>query len=239
MFSCFVKVDNDVLFFDFSSRINVSEGVTWSLYSDSGTKEEITSKIGGLNVGSNMFYVKTTFDGAESSIFIFNIKRLDMFTVTFDTKGGNQIPSRKVQEESLVGDVDNPIKKGFNFIKWDYDFDTPVTSDLTISAIWEESVYNVYLDVNGGDALAVDLIEITYGKYLSLPIPTYYGHEFLGWYENEQKYESGTWEYDHDVHLIARWDFEVYEVTYDLNGGYMNISSGTISTTFTEKPKFI
>ncbi len=66
------------------------------------------------------------------------------YQVTFDTNGGNTISSVEVKRNKLVTKPADPKKDGYTFVEWQvnnttYDFSTPVTSDLTITAVWKEN----------------------------------------------------------------------------------------------------
>ena len=63
------------------------------------------------------------------------------FTVTFDTDGGTTIAPQITIALETVKKPDDPIKDGYSFTGWfinniEYDFNTKVTSDLTITAGW-------------------------------------------------------------------------------------------------------
>jgi len=65
------------------------------------------------------------------------------YTVTFDTTGGNTIPSEKVEEGKTITKPSDPTRDGYTFIGWyhndvQYNFSTPVTSNLTLVAKWEK-----------------------------------------------------------------------------------------------------
>ena len=68
------------------------------------------------------------------------------FTVTFDTNGGSTIEPVKVIDGDLVEEPDNPIKDDDVFEGWfldnntfvnAYEFDTPITGNLTLYAKWD------------------------------------------------------------------------------------------------------
>ena len=69
------------------------------------------------------------------------------FTVTFDSLGGSAVASLTVDPGASALRPENPEKEGFNFGGWFtnesfsalYDFDAPVTSDITLYAYWYES----------------------------------------------------------------------------------------------------
>lgn len=65
------------------------------------------------------------------------------YNVTFDTNGGNTIAAVKVKRNEVVSKPKAPVKEGYTFVAWqldgeDFDFTTPITSDVTITAKWEE-----------------------------------------------------------------------------------------------------
>lgn len=67
------------------------------------------------------------------------------YTVTFDTDGGNNISSQVIEEGQPASRPPvYPVKEGYTFVGWtlngtEYDFNSPVTSDITIVATWEEN----------------------------------------------------------------------------------------------------
>ena len=145
--------------------------------------------------------------------------RLHLYTVDFNTGGGTVIPSQNVQEESCVENVDDPSKPGYTFDKWDYDFTSPVLSDLTINAIWKPIIYTITFDTNGGDELEQMTKSIIYGAGFRLPTPTYKGHTFMGWKYNNEIVKDGIWSIANDVTLVASWTNNKYKLTYDCSGG--------------------
>src|SRR5690554_2470573 len=63
------------------------------------------------------------------------------FTVTFDTDGGTAIEAVEVTEDEKVSRPTDPTKDGFDFNEWQldgerFDFDTPITTDITLKATW-------------------------------------------------------------------------------------------------------
>lgn len=67
------------------------------------------------------------------------------YDVTFDSKGGSAVVAQEVASGGLVVEPLDPTKEGYDFLYWykdseetEYVFSTPVTSDITLSALWEE-----------------------------------------------------------------------------------------------------
>ena len=65
------------------------------------------------------------------------------FAVRFDTDGGSEIEPTMVEYDDLVPKPTAPTKSGYTFTGWEdangaYDFNTPVTGPLTLTAKWEK-----------------------------------------------------------------------------------------------------
>ena len=68
----------------------------------------------------------------------------ETFTVTFNTNGGSEVPAQEVKSGETATEPADPTKDGYNFKGWftdealtsEYDFSTPVTSDITLYAKW-------------------------------------------------------------------------------------------------------
>lgn len=111
-----------------------------------------------------------------------------------------------------------PEKIGYTFIGWSYNFSTPITDDITISANWKANMYTVFFDAKGG-TIANSSVTVTYGETVNLPIPNMDGCVFVGWYDGDLKVISGTWTIAQDVILSAKWEHYDYKIIYDPNGG--------------------
>ena len=75
-------------------------------------------------------------------IFIY-MNYLRTFTVTFEVRLGPGIETQQVKINDTVKRPDDPSYDGYEFVGWyvddtEYNFDEPVTKDLTITAKWEE-----------------------------------------------------------------------------------------------------
>jgi len=112
----------------------------------------------------------------------------------------------------------DPQKTGYTFSGWSFDFKTPITSDITISAKWKANTYTVFFDAKGG-TLTNSSVTVVYGETVNLPIPNMDGCVFVGWYDGDLKVISGIWTIAQDVILSAKWEHYDYKITYDPNGG--------------------
>ncbi|MDR3001483.1 MAG: DUF6055 domain-containing protein [Fibromonadaceae bacterium] len=66
-------------------------------------------------------------------------------TVTFNTGGGTPTPNlQEIYEGDLAEEPETPTKEGYNFAGWfdgetEFDFDTEITEDITLTAKWNET----------------------------------------------------------------------------------------------------
>ena len=91
-------------------------------------------------------------------------------TVTFDTDGGSKVPSQQVEHGKTLKNVTPPTQKGKVFMGWkekgkenekDYfDLATPITSDKTLIAIWQEPVQKI----GENDQVEEQFIKVTFLK---------------------------------------------------------------------------
>lgn len=66
-----------------------------------------------------------------------------MRTVTFDSTGGSPIDAVQVEDGLPVAEPTVPTKDGYDFVEWQlngstYDFNSPVTGNITLSAVWKQ-----------------------------------------------------------------------------------------------------
>ena len=152
---------------------------------------------------------KTAYDRAKAAADAWNNA---MFTVSFDTGGGSDVKAQTVRRGGTVSKPTDPTRAGYLFGGWyqgdaKYDFSTPVSADLTLSAHWRAypsaKVFTVSFDTAGGSKVASQKVED--GAKASMPAdPTRSGYSFDGWYKGGSKYDFST-PVTADVTLTARW----------------------------------
>lgn len=70
------------------------------------------------------------------------------YMVTFDSNGGSTVNSQTVVDGNKAIQPSNPTRNGYNFKGWllngsAYNFDSSVTSDITLVAEWEQKKYKI------------------------------------------------------------------------------------------------
>ena len=133
----------------------------------------------------------------------FNGKVIGAYTVTFQSKGGSEVASQ-IRANTPAGQPADPTKEGYTFIGWyngesEWNFETPVTADLTLTAKWQINRYTITFDTAGGSE--VPSITQDYGTAITPPAaPTRTGYTFAGWDR-----ESPTTMPAENITLTARW----------------------------------
>lgn len=87
-------------------------------------------------------------------------------TVTFDTKGGSNVPSQEVEHGKIATEPKAPTLDGKVFMGWKekesdtsyFNFETPITEDKTLIAIWQDSVQKI----GDGDTVEDEFIKVTF-----------------------------------------------------------------------------
>jgi uncharacterized repeat protein (TIGR02543 family) len=147
------------------------------------------------------------------------------YQVEFDTDGGTDVEIQMVKKGEKATKPSDPLKDDYDFVTWvldgeEYDFDTPVTSDLVIYAKWEKSKptnqYKVTIMVDGKkkelttSALKEDEIEKLF--------PPKTGYEFK-LYANGKEYDINT-PLTGAVELTGKYvQVANYTVTFNSDGG--------------------
>lgn len=143
--------------------------------------------------------------------------------VSFDTTGGSTIADAVVPIGSPLSEPTSPTRSGFSFAGWElgsepYDFGSPVSGSLTLSATWTPlDVYRVSFDSAGGSAVADQ--EVYDGEPATTPpAPTRNGFVFAGWTLSGEPYTFST-PVTGPITLTATWTIATYRVTFDSAGG--------------------
>lgn len=105
-----------------------------------------------------------------------------VFTVTFDSQGGSDVPSVAVKEGEKITLPSNPTKAGYVFDGWYLSTDfakkfnarQAITADITVYAKWKEDsghqekeTFTVKFDTRGGSEIKP--IDVSEGDTIALP----------------------------------------------------------------------
>ncbi|MBE6537427.1 MAG: hypothetical protein E7673_05685 [Ruminococcaceae bacterium] len=162
------------------------------------------------------------------------------YTVTFDSDGGSEVASQTVESGEKATKPADPVKDRYTFLGWfvggeKYDFEKPVTSDLTLTAKWSVSAYTVTVNADNGAEVKTETVE--HGVFVELPEnPTKTGFEFLGWFVGGEEYDFST-PVTSDITIIAKWKQITYKVIIDSNNGEEPVSETVAHGSCLELPE--
>ncbi|MBR6061489.1 MAG: InlB B-repeat-containing protein, partial [Spirochaetales bacterium] len=151
--------------------------------------------------------------------------------------------TKQVADSGLAVELTDVMKSGYSYLGWctdrecynNYDFGTPVTSDLTLYAKWLENANNFNITYrDAGDTKFSGQFAGTpgtdypvthhYGDETVLVSPSRFGYLFDGWFKSaecagEAVTKIGAQEYTSSFTLYAKWKPNEYNITYCDAGG--------------------
>ena len=143
---------------------------------------------------------------------------INKYTVTFNDE--DRITTKEVNYNNKVEPVINQGKTGYTFKYWskekggeEYNFNTLVTENTTLYAVYEINKYTVTY-INEGSEYHKE--ELTYkSKHEKIEDPFKTGYTFTGWYnENEEKVEYPI-TVTKDITLHSKYEINKYTVTFN------------------------
>ena len=142
-------------------------------------------------------------------------------TVTFLSDGESAAPSQ-IRANTPADRPADPTKEGYTFIGWyngesEWDFETPVTTGLILTAKWQVNQYTItFKPENGGQDI---VIKQDYGTAITAPAnPTKTGYTFAGWDKTIPTTMPAG-----DMTITARWTVNQYTITFKPENGGQDI----------------
>ena len=133
-------------------------------------------------------------------------------TVTFNSNGGSDVAQQPVEHGGKAEKPADPTYAGHVFVGWyagntSYDFDQVVTSDIELTAHWEQEQtdkYVVVFDSDGGSEVNAQLVDKN-GVATNPGNPTRDGYNFQGWFTYEGYVGDTAYDFSKPVrdHLVA------------------------------------
>lgn len=116
--------------------------------------------------------------------------RPDSVNISFNSTGGNEIPSDSRLYNTMYGSLPTPVKTGYSFLGWftDIENETPInykdivkaSDTVVLYAKWNINQYTLSFNTSGGTEIAS--ITMDYGTALTSPsAPSKDGYAFQGW----------------------------------------------------------
>lgn len=171
-------------------------------------------------------FTLTSEDGSLSVEYVFQPETA-VHTVSFDAGDGSPVETQHVTDGLTVTEPETPVREGYRFDGWlldgqPYDFSTPVTGDLTLTAAWTK-LHTVTFDY-GIEGMTGNQ-QIADGGTLTEPyVPERDGYTFTGWLLDGRPFDFST-PVTGDITLTAGWQENeppapvTHTVTFDSAGG--------------------
>ncbi len=162
------------------------------------------------------------------------------YKVTFNSNGGSSVSSQTVEKNDTVTEPARPVREGYAFQGWyegneEFDFDTKITKDLTLTAKWEEieevdakTKYTVTFDTDGGSSVSDRVV--AEDSLVSKPLtPIKEGYTFKEWTLDRETFDFNT-KITKDITLVAKWEKDEVEETPNSNGSSSTPGGSTTPT---------
>ena len=203
----------------------------WKLAGETTAKENIIEVKGGAITGctagqeegktANGVFIAAGGRFTQSPGAQITGEVIGAYTVTFQSEGGSEVASQ-IRANTPADRPADPTKEGYTFIGWyngesEWDFETPVTADLTLTAKWQLNQYTItFKPENGGQDI---VIKQDYGTAITAPAnPTKTGYTFAGWDKTiPTTMPAGN------MTITAQWQVNQYTITFKPENGGQDI----------------
>ncbi|WP_311479731.1 InlB B-repeat-containing protein [uncultured Anaerococcus sp.] len=148
--------------------VKVDHGTTVSLARPDGLSKE-NATFAGWKIGETTYQAGDQVTLNENTIATAQWTT-NSHTVTFDSKGGTEVPSQTVEHEKTATNPQAPKSDGKVFMGWKekgkenedsyFDFNTPITADKTLVAQWQDAVQKI----NDTDTVEGQFIKVTFNE---------------------------------------------------------------------------
>jgi len=182
------------------------------------------------------WYTNSSFQGdpynfstpVTSNFTLYAKWSIEQFTVTFVTSVGTVNPVQ-VNYNSAVQEPAVPASEDYAFEAWYtdssyanlYNFDTPVTGDVTLYAKWVQQ-FTVTFVTNSSSTVAPQKVKFGSAAARPDPAPVKDGYILAGWYTDSSLDDVYRYEFTEAVTqaitLYAKWTLNSYTVTFISNG---------------------
>lgn len=162
----------------------------------------------------------------------------DVYTVTFMYNG--EVYSTELAEEgSKIGNIPEPPARTGYTGKWylddeEFTYDTPITSDITVNAVYTAKTYTVTFTANAEiDNAFTKSFEAAYGETVIAPdVPAKTGYTGK-WYIGDEEFTS-AYIITSDITVTAKYTINTYTVTFVVDNEVLTSVKAEYNTSIKE-----
>ncbi len=128
----------------------------------------------GWEVNGTIYNFDTPLNEDQTLIAVWEEENPKYFTVTFDSDGGTDVNTQDIKEGELAYFSPlTPLKENYVFQYWsldgkEFNFDTPITEDIILVAVWEEYTGPPFINTENLSEGYQILNEIYYTEHYSI-----------------------------------------------------------------------
>lgn len=155
---------------------------------------------------------------------------LSQIIVEFNSKGGSAVDNQILNYGEKISKPDNPTNAGYHFKGWyvneefekpSFDFDTAITSGLTLYAKWDINQYTLKYSADNNGSITGNVEQtVDYGQSGSevKAVPNN-GYHFVKWSDESTDNPRIDTNVATDIDVTAEFAATEYSITYNLDGG--------------------
>ncbi|HHX75767.1 MAG TPA: hypothetical protein GX698_00145, partial [Acholeplasmataceae bacterium] len=144
--------------------------------------------------------------------YALTVEKIVTYTITFISESDTVIESQRIHQGALVNKPDDLVKTGYTFLGWflddlAFDFNTPVTKDMTLTARWQKDEVEAYytLSFETNSLTIIESQTVRKNENFTKPDdPIKEGYIFDGWYLDP------TLDTPFDFNMPATMDLTIY-----------------------------
>ena len=162
----------------------------------------------------------------------------DVYTVTF-MYNGEVYSTELVEEGSKIGNIPEPPARTGYTGKWylgdeEFTYDTPITSDITVNAVYTAKTYTVTFTANAEtDNAFTKSFEAAYGETVIAPdVPAKTGYTGK-WYIGDEEFTS-AYIITSDITVTAKYTVNTYTVTFVVDNKVLTSVKAEYNTSIKE-----
>lgn len=161
----------------------------------------------------------------------------DVYTVTFMCNG-EVYSTELVEEGSKIGNIPEPPARTGYTGKWyfgdeEFTYDTPITSDITVNAVYTAKTYTVTFTAEDADTAYSKSFEAAYGETVIAPdVPAKTGYTGK-WYIGDEEFTS-AYVITSDITVTAKYTVNTYTVTFVVDNEVLTSVKAEYNTSIKE-----